>query len=122
MSLENEIIQAEAQLREAMLASDVATLETLIADDLLFVNPSGYLVSKAMDLEAHSTGLLKFEKLELCEREIRDLGDVAVATSRFALQGTYGQTPIAGDYRYTRVWKKLAGSWKVIAGHCGAVV
>jgi ketosteroid isomerase-like protein len=120
MDQEAEIIEMERQLREAMLSGDVQQLEALIADDLLFVNPSGYMLTKAMDLEAHSSGLLKFEKIDLLEQQIRVLGEVAV--SRLALAGTYGGAPFAGDYRYTRVWHRTQQGWQIAAGQCGAMV
>jgi hypothetical protein len=36
-----EIVELEARLRAAQLAADVAALDVLIADDLLFVGPDG---------------------------------------------------------------------------------
>jgi hypothetical protein len=38
-----EIVELEARLRAAQLAVDVAALDVLIADDLLFVGPDGRL-------------------------------------------------------------------------------
>jgi ketosteroid isomerase-like protein len=122
MDQETEIIEMERQLREAILSGSVQRLEALIADDLLFVNPSGYMLTKAMDLEAHSSGLLKIEKIDLLEQRIRALGEVVVAVSRLALAGTYSGAPFAGDYRYTRVWHRTSQGWQVAAGQCGVMV
>src|SRR5579872_4424622 len=41
----------EERLWAAQLAADVATLDELIADDLLFAGPTGELATKAEDLE-----------------------------------------------------------------------
>ncbi|MCL6484569.1 MAG: nuclear transport factor 2 family protein, partial [Janthinobacterium lividum] len=41
-----QVLDAEERLRLAMLASDVAALNILLADQLLFTNHLGHLLSK----------------------------------------------------------------------------
>ncbi len=48
----SEIIEIEERLRKAMLNSDVAELDTLIAPELIFTSYLGQLVSKQQDLAA----------------------------------------------------------------------
>ncbi|HEY6081060.1 MAG TPA: nuclear transport factor 2 family protein, partial [Polyangiaceae bacterium] len=50
-----EIVALEAALRSAQLAADVATLDQLIAEELLFTGPDGKLGTKAQDLAAHQS-------------------------------------------------------------------
>ena len=49
--IEAQVRACETRLYEAMLTSDVAALDRLIADNLLFVGPTGELATKAMDLD-----------------------------------------------------------------------
>ena len=49
--IEAQVRACETRLYAAMLTSDVATLDRLIADNLLFVGPTGELATKAMDLD-----------------------------------------------------------------------
>lgn len=49
----------EDQLIKAMLKSDVEALESLIADELLFINHEGQRVTKAQDIEIHASGTIK---------------------------------------------------------------
>lgn len=50
---EAQVLNAEERLRLAMMDSDVAQLTLLLADDLLFTNHLGHLLSKQADLAAH---------------------------------------------------------------------
>jgi hypothetical protein len=50
MTVDDEILACEAQLREAQLTGDVAVLDRLLDDLLLFTNIDGTLASKDDDL------------------------------------------------------------------------
>ncbi|NJR63493.1 MAG: nuclear transport factor 2 family protein [Cyanobacteria bacterium CRU_2_1] len=55
------IIQTlEDSLRQAMLTSDVAMLDKLIGNDLVFTMHTGSVINKQDDLEAHRSGKSTF--------------------------------------------------------------
>jgi ketosteroid isomerase-like protein len=118
-----EIVALEARIRAAQLKADVATLERLIADDLLFTGPDGRLGTKAQDLEAHGSGAVRFLVHEPEELRVRRVGeDVAVSALRARLEVEVGGTVVRGIYRYTRVWAREGGaSWRVVGGHVSEV-
>lgn len=107
----------EEHLRQAMLAGDVATLDVLAADDLVFTSQSGELMDKYMDLAAHESGLLQLTTLEPSEQQIRQYGNTAIVTVRMELAGTYADQLFAGTFRYTRVWIKREDLWQIVAAH-----
>jgi ketosteroid isomerase-like protein len=119
--IEAEIVACEQQLYAAQRSSDVALLQELIADDLVFVGPSGELFTKQMDLELHRSGGMSVTELEPKEQEIRCMPDVAVAVTKIFLAGTFQGSAFAGEFRYTRVWHYRDRRWQVIAGHCSAI-
>ena len=115
--IETQIRAREARLGTAMLASDVAELDALIADDLLFAGPTGELATKAMDLELYRTGGTKFHELRPKELEIRVWSEqFALASAKIFLSGTYLGQAFAGDYRYTRIWRKDQQGWQIVGG------
>jgi ketosteroid isomerase-like protein len=119
-----EIVAVEARLRSAQLNADADALYQLIADDLLFAGPDGNLATKADDLAAHRSGLVRFRKHEPEELRIRRVGaDVAIAALRTRLTVEVAGSISSGTYRYTRVWaRETGGSWRVVGGHvspCG---
>lgn len=116
-----QIIAYEERLREAMLSSNVEVLNELIADDLLFVNQSGQIISKEADIEVHHSGNLKVTKIDILDQKIRQMEKSAVTVTRVAISGTFGTESFAGDLWYTRVWEYRIGNWQVVSCHCSAV-
>jgi ketosteroid isomerase-like protein len=118
-----EIAALEAELRAAQLAADVMALDRLIADNLLFTGPDGRLGTKAQDIEAHATGVLRFRSHEPEELRVRRVGkNVAIAALRARLAVEVGGRITRGTYRYTRVWaREKGGPWRVVGGHVSEV-
>jgi ketosteroid isomerase-like protein len=118
-----EIVALEARLRAAQLAADVAALDALIADGLLFTGPDGQLGTKAEDLAAHRSGAVRVREHVPQELRVRRVNrDVAVSALRTRLVVEVGGATVAGVYRYTRVWARAAGgAWQVVGGHVSAV-
>jgi ketosteroid isomerase-like protein len=122
-SPDDEIVTLEAALRRAQLDADVAALDALIADELLFTGPDGQLGTKAQDLDAHRSGVVRFRAHEPEELRIRRVGrDVAITALRARLAVEVGGTLVRGTYRYTRVWAREDGErWRVAGGHVSEV-
>jgi ketosteroid isomerase-like protein len=115
--IEAQIRACEMRLCAAMLSSDVAELDVLIADDLLFVGPTGELATKAMDLELHRSGGTKFHELLPQELVIQVCGEQwAIAAAKIFLSGTYLGNDFAGDFRYLRVWGHGENGWQIVGG------
>ena len=121
--LEREIQASEEALKQAMLTSDVEALEQLLADDLMFTNHLGQPMGKQADLEAHRSGAIAIESVELSEQTIRDLGDTAIVTVAARIVGQFGGDPFAETLRFTRVWHAVSpGQWQVMVAHASRVV
>lgn len=119
---EAQIRDCEARLYAAMLASDVAELDALIADDLLFAGPTGDLGTKAMDLELHRTGGTRFLEFVPKELEVRVWSEnFVLASARVFLSGIFLGSAFAGDYRYMRVWRKGDKGWQIAGGSVSAM-
>lgn len=111
------IRQLEERLWAAQLAGDVAALDELIADDLLFAGPTGELITKAEDLEQHRSGAIKITKLVLLDYRQRAIpGGVITSVLMDGAAIVQGQ-PVSGRLRYTRVWTQENGRWRVAGGH-----
>lgn len=120
--IELQIRECEARLYAAMLASDVAELDALIADELLFAGPTGELATKAMDLELHRTGSTQFHEFVPKALEIRVWSEhFGLASAQIFLSGTFLGSAFVGDYRYTRVWRKGENGWQVVGGSVSAM-
>jgi hypothetical protein len=115
---ELQIIEIEERLRRAMLNSDVAELDALIAPELIFTSYLGQLVSKQQDIAIHQSGMLKFSALMPSEQYIQPNEGFSVVSVKMHILGSYEGAEIDQHYRFTRVWAiSSAGSLQVIAGH-----
>jgi Domain of unknown function (DUF4440) len=120
---ESQIIAMEERLRQAMLNSDVAELDTLIAPELIFTNYLGQLVTKEQDLEIHRSGILDFRELMPSERHIQLQEGFSVVSVKMHILGSYAGVEIDELYRFTRVWAiSSGGTLQIIAGHVGVVM
>lgn len=114
---QTDIHACEARLRDAALAGDVAALDALLADDLIFTNQIGQVLTKDDDLALHRTGALRLDSLAFSDYRLRRLDETHVLATLRA---------DATRLRFTRVWQRQDGSrhggaWQIIANHCSAV-
>lgn len=118
-----EIVALEARIRSAQLDADVAALDDLIADELLFTGPDGQLGTKESDLQAHGSAVVRFHEHLPEELRIRRVGeDVAIVALRARLAVEVSGTLMQGTYRYTRVWAREDREvWRVVGGHVSQV-
>ncbi len=110
-----EIEGLEQDWRQALLSSNIPALDHLLADDYLGVTANGTLETKADLLAMRRSGTMRFSELTLSDLKVRVYGDTAVVTSRAELSGTNGGTDISGHYRYTRVYNRRQGQWRIVS-------
>ncbi len=115
------IREVETALRKAQLAGDVAALDRLLDDDLIFTGPDGLLYGKRDDLDAYRAGSIRITKLEPSEERIQDFGEIVVVSLRMEMRGSFQGADFGGPFRYTRIWRKSDGDWRIVAGHVSAV-
>ncbi|WP_179106521.1 nuclear transport factor 2 family protein [Terribacillus halophilus] len=115
---QNQIELLEQELREAMQTRDIFALDTLLHDDLVFVNHEGSYITKEMDLEAHRTLAVRFTKVSCSDLQVKPTKDGAVTISKIRLEGQEREAKIEGDFVYTRVWQLIGEDYQVITGHC----
>ena len=90
-------------------------MDSLLADDYLGVTANGTLETKADLIALRRTGTIHLSELNLSDLKVRVYGDTAVVTSRAEVAGTNGGTDISGHYRYTRVYNRRNGSWRIVS-------
>lgn len=119
MNARATIEQVEERLRDAMLSGDVSALDELLGDRMVFTNQAGVRLSKADDIAAHQSGLLRIERLDVIgESIVRLLGESAIVSVTVDLAGTYDGQSFGGAFAYSRVWHRSDGQWRVEAAHC----
>jgi len=116
-----QIREYEERLRVAMLHSDVAELDALIDDALLFVGPDGGIYTKVDDLALHRSGTQRLSQAEWQAVELRSYGTTCVTVVTAQLSGTLMGAPFSGLFRYMRTWVQQEAGWRVVAGSVSAI-
>lgn len=114
----HRVAAAEQRLCDAALAGNVAALDALLADDLVFVNQFGHVLSKEDDLDLHRTGAFRLERLTFSDYRLSHLAPgLVLAVLRADADGTAGGAPFDATLRFTRVWRREASGWRVASAH-----
>lgn len=110
------IRDVEEALVQAILHSDAASLERLLADDCLVIAPSGSSVrNKGEEIRFAGSGILHFENWLSREMTIRIYGTTAVVNRLDELILRSATEDRSGLYRYTNVWVNRDGRWQIVS-------
>ena len=112
-----KIQEFESRLRNAVIHSDIAELDKLLAEELIFTTHLGRLIRKSDDLAAHQSGLVKIDEWIPSDEHMIIVDGVAIVSVQMQISGVFNGAPSKGLFRFTRVWKESPdGTWKVVAG------
>ena len=112
----HEVDKMEDAWREAMLHSDAAQVNTMLADDYIGISPIGTLQSKEQTMAILRAGSMRFKAIDISDRKVRLYGSTAVVTSRAEVDGVSPDGALTGSYRYTHVWVRGEdGAWKIVS-------
>ena len=112
-----EVQAMVAKYREALVRHDLTALKQIWADDYLFTNANGALLTKAQRLADLESGASGFESINTHEDEVnlRVYGDVVVVNTLITLKGRYSGQETSGQFRSIHVWVKRGGRWQLVA-------
>jgi uncharacterized protein (TIGR02246 family) len=113
-----DLIRLEQQMTDALVRSDVQTVETLWADDLVWIGINGKPSSKSEQLSrmkapapANATTLSAKNN----EMKVQVYGDTAVVTVQSTWTTRTESSETKADYTATHVWRKQRGKWKLVS-------
>jgi ketosteroid isomerase-like protein len=118
-----QVRQTVRRYDDAVRHADAAALDSLWADEFVFVNPRGERLTKAQRLTNFRTARTTMDTLAPApsEERIRVYGDVAVLTTLLKIGGRYSGRAHSGTYRALVVWVKRDGRWQQVANQLTAV-
>ena len=118
MTQDEQIIECEKRLLEALKTGDIQVLDELLHDNLIFNIPTGQTITKEMDIENYRSGIMTVYDILTTDRTIKTTENISTVVVTVYLKAKYADQIIDGKFRYLRVWKLSNNSWSVIAG-CG---
>jgi ketosteroid isomerase-like protein len=108
--LDNERIQAQ-------IHADAVALDRIYADDFIGVGPSGTVRTKPQVISDFTSGDLKFQSITTEQVKVRIYENTAVETGLSTMLGQDKGKAVPRETRFTRVWVKQEGRWRLVANH-----
>ena len=108
------IIDLDKKRMTAMAQKDVATLNALLADELVYTHSSARLDTKRSLIDAMMSGATVYTGIEPSDVKAQDLGDAVVLTGIAQIKVVSNGTPNAFGVRFTDVYAKRNGGWQMV--------
>jgi uncharacterized protein (TIGR02246 family) len=116
-SVEEAIKKLDNERIQAQIHADAAAIDRIYADDFIGVGPSGTVRTKAQVISDFTSGDLKFQSITTDEVQVRVYENTAVETGLSTMIGQDKGQTVPRDTRFTRVWVKQQGRWRLVANH-----
>ena len=117
-----EVWEALETYETAFMKRDVVALEKIWADDSVFVNASGEVLTKEQSLANIKSGAT--ELLTMIEEDgmtVRVYQNSAVTTTPVTIKGQYSGQHVNGLYRSTLFWIKGPAGWQLVCDQLTAL-
>jgi ketosteroid isomerase-like protein len=121
---EREVRELEDQFSRAVVRGDRSFYDRVLADDFTHTSHSGLFKTRAQwlaesrsgDQARAQPGATHYDALDVDDLAVRVYGETAVVTGRTTPKGRNAKgQPMAGQYRFLRVWVKHPGGWRAVA-------
>ena len=117
-----EIRKIDRERIQAQVNADSVVLDRIYADDFIGIGPSGTLRTKKDVLSDFASGSLRFQSITTDDVRIRVYGNAAVETGLSTMKGQDAEKLVPEENRFTRVWIKQGGRWRLVANHYSNLV
>ncbi len=118
-SEEQEVLRLSEEWMQAAMQRDEAKLQQLMAPEFALRFQGG--LHPPVPRETWLDDLLKRIRytLKYTSKDAKVYGNLAVVTSTFTWEGTFGEKPFAGSGFLIDVWVKREGRWQVVSRTSG---
>jgi ketosteroid isomerase-like protein len=121
---EEIIRQLEKKESVAVVDRDLETLNQLWADDFMVNNPANQIINGKEAVFARiKSGFIHYLSFERNIESVMVLDNITIVMGLETLKPT-GNAPMAGqtiERRYTNIWMRESGQWKVKARHANVI-
>jgi len=112
---EQELIKLDNELTGATIRGDVAALDRILAENLIYTHSSGRVETKAQFLAGLKSGEVKYESINRDDVKVQVLGEAAVLTGHAVVRLNSKGQVMNLNLRFMRVYAKQQGRWQAVA-------
>jgi ketosteroid isomerase-like protein len=114
-----EVMKLEEERNQALQTGDIATLERIYSDDLIYTNASGVLLTKQQHLAELKSRGLNFHTFKHEDVQVTMHGDAGFVTGVSKSVVEYRGSVSTGSRRFLNIFVKKDGRWQLV-GHVEA--
>lgn len=120
-SVEQELMNLEQDWAKAYVQHDLVALGRIEADDIIYTDSDGAVMTKAQDLDDVKSGAFVAASFVVDDMKVSVYGDAAVITGRSTIKAQYKGKDGNGQFRWTDTWIRRDGVWQCVASHASKV-
>ena len=113
--VEQAVLKLEQQWEDALLKSDVATLEKIYDDSLTYTHSSGAVDNKSAYVGNIKSGATKYESMKRDDIKVSVYDDTALVTCHWEVHVLNRGNKLDINARYIHVYVKKKDGWKMVA-------
>ena len=113
-NIEASVLEVQADRFRAMTEVDIAALDAILADDLVYTHTTGRSETKGEFL-ASIQGMVKYRSIAPKESQVRIYGDIAVVNGESAMHVSAGERQIFMDILFIEVYHRNDGDWQLVS-------
>jgi len=110
-----KIVDLDKQRMTAMAQKDIATLNRLLSDDLVYTHSSARLDTKQSLIGNMESGSTVYTAVEPSHVKAQDLGDTVVLTGSCRIGVMSQGRSNSFSVRFTDVYANKGGNWQMVA-------
>lgn len=120
--IEQAVLSLEQQWENALVKADAAALDKLYSDKLIYTHSNASLDDKTSYIAKIKSGASKYVSIKRDDIKVTVIGNTAIVTCHWLVQGLSGGKTTNTDARYIHVYVKEKGGWKMAAHQSTYVV
>jgi ketosteroid isomerase-like protein len=114
-NMTDEILKVDEERNQALQKGDVATLDRIYSDDLVYANASGALLTKAQHLAELKGRTLNFRSFKHEDVQVTVHEDTGVLTGISKSVVEYQGSVSSSHRRFLNIFVKKDGRWQCVA-------
>ena len=112
---EKAVMETEKQRFSAQVNGDVAVLDKVLANDLIYTHSGGGTDTKQSYIQSIRDGKTKYSAIDIEELKVRLYGNTAVINGMCLLKAINNGEIINNHLRYISIYVRNANQWQMVA-------
>ncbi|TVR77876.1 MAG: nuclear transport factor 2 family protein [Saprospirales bacterium] len=117
INAQDEVLDLHRKKFEWMIQLQLDSLESILADDMLYIHSNGWIEDREEVIENLRSGHLAYHKIDIRNQEVRYFDRIAIVVGEAEFHVSLDGSPLSIDLLYTEVYRQDGDRWFFIHRH-----